>query len=125
MTVPPFVQIRNNMPTIDIGRMRHYVAIQSYGPTGGFTAAGPAMGWETFVQAEAALEIQRGTDVIRAGQTTAQLNLTMGMWFQAGIKPDMRILAENGSVYVIQAVENVLEMDCVLVLHCIALGANQ
>jgi Phage head-tail joining protein len=88
-------------------------------------AAGALQSWNAFTQANAAIETVRGTDVIKGGQTATQLFLTVGMWYQAGINPEQRVLSDNGSLYVIQSVENILEMNVVLVLNCLALGSNQ
>lgn len=122
-----FVRIENGWPVVDVGSMRHAITIQQQGPTSPPTtdAAGPHLVWSTFATALAAIETVRGTDVIRAGQDTTQLFLTATIWYQAGILPNMRVISDNGSVYVIQAIENILELNVVLVLNCLALGQNQ
>jgi head-tail adaptor len=127
MAWPSFVKIVNGFPSIDIGKMRHAITIQKEGPTSPPTTdvAGPAMAWNPFTTADAAIDAVRGTDVIKGGQTTTQLFLTVAIWFQAGILPNMRVLNENGSIYVIQSVENVMEMNTVMVLNCLAIGANE
>jgi|SRR5581483_4010077 len=119
-------KIVNGRPTIEIGALRHEVSIQKNGPASPpvFDAGGPVLGWNTFATALAAIEAVRGTDVIKSGQTTTQLFLTVTMWWQPGILPDMRVASDNGSLYVIQSVENVLEMDVVLVLNCLGLSKN-
>ncbi len=123
--MPALVQIRNNFPVIDVGRMRHTVTIQQQAVSG-FDAGGQTVAWSDFLtDVQAAIEPVRGTDVIRAGQTTAQLFLTIGIWFQAGILPNMRVVnVSNGSMYLIQNVENVMEQDVVLLLTCIGIGSN-
>ena len=65
-----------------------------------------------------------GIDVIRSGQTTTQLLLVATIWWQPGILPDMQVQALNGR-YIIQSVENLLELDIVLKLNCLALGGNE
>lgn len=127
MGMPAFVQIENGWPTIDIGRMRHQVTILAPGPASppAFDAAGPVVTFQPFATAMAAIETVRGTDVIRGGQTATQLFLTVGMWWQAGIAANQQVQSDNGSTYVIQSVENILELDVVLVLNCVALGSNQ
>jgi hypothetical protein len=62
--------------------------------------------------------------VIKAGQVTTQLFLTISIWYQAGILADMQVQAMNG-LYVIQSVENISELDVVLVLNCVALSQNE
>jgi len=127
MPWPSFVQIRDGWPSIDIGRMRHPITIFAQGPANPVTydAAGPLMSPTVFAKALAAIEAVRGTDVIKSGQDTTQLFLTVGMWFQPGILPNMQVQSDNGSTYVIQSVENVLEMNVVLLLNCLGLGLNQ
>ena len=122
-----FVRIENGWPTVDVGSMRHAITIQQQGPTSPptYDSAGPHLVWTTFAAAMAAIETVRGTDVIKSGQDTTQLFLTATIWYQAGIQPNMRVVSDNGSVYVIQAVENILELNVVLVLKCLALGQNQ
>jgi hypothetical protein len=106
--------------------MRHYITILSPGPTDPptFDAAGPVSKYNPFCYGWAAMEIVRGIDVIRGGQDTTQLNLTVAMWFQPGILPKMQVQAPSGSRYIIQSVENVNEMGVVLVLNCLALNEN-
>lgn len=112
---------------VNVGAMRHAIAIQQQQPVSPpvYDAAGPVLAWTTFVSALAAIETLRGTDVIKSGQTTAQLFLMVTLWYQPGILPSMRVVSDNGSIYVIQAVENILELNVVLVLTCLGLGANE
>lgn len=124
---PPFVQIVDGFPVLNIGALRHTVDIQQYGPASPPTygAAGLTLGWNTFTTERAAIETVRGTDVIKGGQTATQLFLTVGMYFVDGLLPNMRVVRHNGTTYVIQSVENILEMDMVLVLNCLGIGANE
>lgn len=119
-----FVEIRNNWPVIDVGRMVHSITIQQQARNG-FDAGGQSIAWTAFATAQAAIETVRGADVIRSGQTTAQLFLTIGIWYQPGITPNMRVVSNNGATYLIQSIENVLERDAVLLLNCIGLGVNE
>lgn len=122
-----FVKIENGWPTINVGAMRHAIAIKQLGPGSPVTydVAGPVTSWTAFTTAMAAIEIIRGTDVIKSGQTTTELYLTVGIWFQPGILSNMRVESDNGSTYLIQSIENVSELNVVLLLNCIALGSNQ
>lgn len=120
----PFVQIRNNWPVIDVGRMVHTITIQQQA-VNGFDASGQVTQWTDFVTAQAVIEPVRGTDVVRSGQTTAQLFLTVGLWYQAGIAENMRVVSHNGATYLIQSIENVLERNAVLLLNCIGIGDNE
>ena len=127
MPNPSFVAIRNGWPSIDIGSMRHPVTIQALGAGSPvtFDAAGAVTTWQTFAQVMAAIDPVRGTDVIRGGQITTQLYLTVAIWFCPGILASMRIVTDTGSVYVIQSVEDVLELHQVMLLNCIAFNANE
>jgi site-specific DNA recombinase len=87
-------------------------------------ASGSAVTMVPFVSAYAKIVVVRGTDVIKAGQVTTQLFLTISIWYQAGILADMQVQAMNG-LYVIQSVENISELDVVLVLNCVALSQNE
>jgi hypothetical protein len=88
-------------PTLDSGEMRHQITILGQVP---------------------ATDIS-GSTVIRSGQETTQLFLIISIWWQAGILANMQVQALNG-LYLIQSVENVLELDVVLKLNCLAIGKN-
>lgn len=122
-----FVRIVNGIPTIDVAALRHTITISSVGPTspptfdaGGAAVTGPVV----VTTALAAIDAVRGTDVIKGGQITTQLFLTVALWWQGGILPNMQVATEGGSTYLIQSVENVLEMNAVLILNCIGIGSN-
>jgi Phage head-tail joining protein len=122
------VKIVGGRPTLEIGALRHSVTIQQSGPSSppAYDAAGVvANAWYPFATAMAAMDAVRGTDVIKGGQTGTQLFMTVAMWWQNGILPNMRVVTEYGSVFVIQSVENVLEMNVALILNCLGLGANE
>jgi head-tail adaptor len=125
---PAAVQVVDGVPVVNVGALRHMVTIQQQGPSSPpvIDAGGQLLSWNEFATAQAAIEAVRGTDVIRGGQTTTQLFLSVTMWFVPGILPNMRLVRYNGTTtYLIQSVENVLEMDVALVLNCIALGVNE
>ena len=110
-----------NWPTLDPGDLRHQITILR--PTPSSDESGTTVVMAPFATARAKIEPVRGIDVIRSGQTTTQLFLTVTMWWQAGILADMQVQAPNG-LYVIQAVDNVLELNQILKLTCLALGRN-
>ena len=125
--MPPFISNEGNYPALDIGRMRHQITIwgrgsQSSPPT--YDSSGSLSSRVQIASAWAAIEPARGRDVIKSGQTVTELPLTIGMWYQPGISSSMEVQS-GANIYVIQAIENVLEMDVVLVLVCLALGSNQ
>ena len=124
--MPAAVTIKDNWPSIDIGRLRHPITIYAIDPTGKqvVDASGVTPALLPFATAMAAIEAVRGSELIKSGQNTTQLFLTVSLWFIAGILPDMQVVTDGGSTYVIQSVENVLELGVVMVLNCLGLGAN-
>jgi SPP1 family predicted phage head-tail adaptor len=111
----------DNWPTIDPGDLRNQISILQQTPSS--DASGSTVTWGPFVTAWAKIDPVRGTDVLKSGQVTTQEFLVITMWYQPGILADMQVQAPNG-LYVIQSVENLLEMDIVLRLNCLALGKN-
>lgn len=120
----------NGWPVLsDPGAFRHSVSIEQLVQTGVTDEAGTATNWQTFLPNDgeevlASIEPIRGSDIPKQGQTTTQLTVWVTLWFRPGILPNMRVVSPNGSKYLIQAVENVLEVDVILILYCLGLGAN-
>ena len=123
---PKFVQFANGMPTLNISAARHPITIQqqTIANPPSYDQSGATGQWSDFTTALAAMDAVRGTDVVKGGQVTTQKYMTIGMWWQAGILPNMRVVTESGSTFLIQSVDDVMEMNAVLLLNCIALGAN-
>jgi SPP1 family predicted phage head-tail adaptor len=112
----------NQWPSINPGEMIHYITIlQSTRVT---DASGSSIGWVPFIKVWAQIRPVRGTDVLKSGQDTTQLFLTVSIFWQPGILSNMRVQSGNGT-YVIQSVENPGERNVILVLNCLALGLNQ
>lgn len=134
MSLPVFVKVVAGMPTIDIGAMRHEVDILSLGPTSPATYddAGPIQistaltggPYWAAIGGQASGAARNGLDVIHGGSIISQLPLIVAMWFDSRAEPNMQIRRSNGAIYVIQSIENVLEMDVVMVLTCLGIGAN-
>ncbi|SRR5229473_812539 len=125
MPTSSFVTITDGWPSIEIGRMIHRVTINQYGPTSppSFDAAGPIQKWTEFAQVWAAISPISGKDVIKGGQTTSQLFLSLAMWFMPGLQERMQIYNQTtGTTYSIESIENVLERNVVLEVNCLALG---
>jgi head-tail adaptor len=112
----------DNWPTIDPGELRNQISILQ--PTPSSDVSGNTVVMAPFLTAYAKIDAVRGTDVLKSGQVTTQEFLVITMWYQPGVLADMQVQALNG-LYVIQSVENLLEMDIVLKLNCLALGLNQ
>ena len=107
---------------LDPGKMIHRVSILQETTVSDISGTAPA--WVPFVTTWAQIDPVRGTEVLRAGQDTAQLFLTVKIRWQTGIVSNMRVQALNG-LYLIQTVENPGERNVILVLNCISLGQNQ
>lgn len=115
------------LPILNIGAMKNQITIQrrclTSPPT--YDAAGPALGLVDVLTTAAGIDIVRGTDMVKSGQTTTQLYLAIVTWFIPGIIPSMEIVNDgNGSRYLINSVENIKEANIVMVLNCLGLGAN-
>jgi head-tail adaptor len=110
-----------NWPTLNAGELRHQITI--LGPVAGQDESGATVTMQPFVTAYAKIEIVRGADVIRNGQVTTQTMLVISLWWQVGIASNMQVQALNG-LYVIEEIENVLEMNIVLKMNCVAIGSN-
>lgn len=120
------IKYRSGRPSLDPGCLRHSIKLlQESTVAGEYDDAGPAREWQEFLQARAAIDTARGTDIAQDGQMTAQRFLYVVMWYRAGVLPNMRVqMAATDAIYVIQAVENVLQMNVLMELTCVALGAN-
>lgn len=122
----PLIRFVGDRPVIEIGRLRHTITIQKLGPGSPVTVndGGVVQGWNTFTTAKAGIAAIGGGDVMRGGQVTSQLQLTIVLWWQSGLEANMRVVTEMGNTYVIQSVENVREMNVVALMKCVALGDN-
>jgi SPP1 family predicted phage head-tail adaptor len=109
-------------PQLDPGKMIHRVTILRQ--TTVTDVSGTATAWTTFVDTWAQIDPVRGNEVLKSGQDTAQLFLTVKIRWQTGILSSMRVQSLNGT-YIIQSIENPGERNVILVLNCIALGLNQ
>jgi SPP1 family predicted phage head-tail adaptor len=107
---------------LDPGKMVHWVSILRQTTT--TDVSGTSIVWTEFVKTWAQIDPVRGSDVLRGGQDTTQLYLTVKIRWQTGILPNMRVQSNNGT-YIIQAIENPGERNVILILNCIALGLNQ
>ena len=101
--------------------MRHQITILAQAAA--IDISGSTVAMVPFVTCYAKIVHVRGLDVIKSGQETTQLFLTVSIWWQAGIVANMQVQALNG-LYLVQSVENVGELDVVLILNCLAIGKN-
>jgi len=112
-------------PTIDPGQFRHQITLLEQVP--GSDASGVTVTYtpdSNPIVAWAKIDYLRGDAMIKAGQDVSQVYLKITMWYRAEFTANKRIRAPNGNQYVIQAVENVLEMNTYMVLMCLGVGAN-
>ena len=112
----------SSWPMLDPGKMVHQISILQ--ETTVSDISGTAQAWAPFVDAWAQIDPVRGIDVLKSGQDTTQLYLTVKIRWQDGIKANMQVQTVNGT-YVIQAVENPGNRNIILILNCVALGQNQ
>jgi SPP1 family predicted phage head-tail adaptor len=77
--------------------------------------------WVDFLACRGAIDPVRGADVIKSGQDTTQLFSIVTIWWQAGILPNMRLVA-NGRTHIIQSADDPGERHVILKLNCLALG---
>jgi hypothetical protein len=103
---------------LDAGEMIHQITI--FGQVDSEDESGPMVVHQPVVTLYASIEVNRATDFVRDGEVTTHTWLRIGIWFQPQILPNMRVYALNGW-YVIQGIENVLNMDVVEYLECIAI----
>lgn len=117
--------LTDRWPTIDPGRFRHPITLLT--PTTVTDASGLTVTWTAGsppVTTWADIEYVRGTDLIRAGQDATQTYLKVTAWYLAQFTAQSRIQTLSGNQYIIQAVENVQEMNEFMVLTCLGVGAN-
>lgn len=107
-------------PSIDAGRLRHRITILQPSTTSGI--GGAEVTYTPLCTCYAAIEPTTATDVIRAGQTVAEVEIPITIRYRAGILPDMKVQRANGSTYVVKGIINVDERDVLLTLMCVALG---
>jgi SPP1 family predicted phage head-tail adaptor len=109
-------------PTLDPGELRHRVTVLKEAAIE--TAAGTDTALETVVSAWAKIEPMKGTDVIRSGQEITQIPVIVTMYFDSRVQANMQLQAPNG-LYAIRAVRNVMELNAVMELTCVALAGSE
>lgn len=108
---------------INAGELRHRISLLQ--PVVGTDESGASVTYSVYATANAKIEWPKAPrEVVRAGQTTAQLYLSITMRWIPGVTEEMRVQSRNGT-YEIQGIENVGEQNVKLILYCTALGVNQ
>jgi head-tail adaptor len=120
------ISLASDWPGIDPGSFRHRVTLLQPTITAGlsgsvatFAASDPPIG------AWAKIDYVRGTDLIKAGVEVSQTFTKVTSWWRPEFTVQCQIQFPSGSVYRIQNVENVREMNTYMVLTCLAIGVTQ
>ena len=87
-------------------------------------AAGTDTVLSPVISAWARIEPMKGTDTIRSGQNITQLPVIVSMYYDARVQSRMQIQTLNG-LYVIQSIRNVLELNAVMELTCLAIAGAE
>ena len=109
-------------PTLNAGELRHRVTVLA--ETVIASAAGTDTALSPVISAWAKIEPMKGTDIIRSGQDITQTPIIVSMYYDARVQPKMQLQALNGR-YAIQAVRNVLELNAVMELTCLAIAGAE
>lgn len=70
----------------------------------------------------AKIEGLRSEDAIKSGQDISKVHLTITIRYNAAFTPKKQLQRWNGNRYVINGIENVLEMNAYLILTCEGVG---
>ena len=109
-------------PTLNSGDLRHRVTVLAETVTA--NAAGTDTVLSPVISAWAKIEPMKGTDVMRSGQNVTELPVVVSMYYDARVQPKMQLQALNGR-YAIQAIRNVLELNVVMELTCLAIAGAE
>lgn len=108
-------------PGLDSGECRHYITLLN--PSSVVGIAGTETIYQPYFSTKAKIEFSKGTDLIKSGQDSMQMFTKISMRFAPGITSSTRVRGPN-AIYTIRVIDNVLEMNRVLVLFCLAVGAQ-
>lgn len=116
----------SNWPKVNPGEFRHQITLLEElvgsGPSGASVAY---VADDPPIQAWAKIEYLRGDEIIKSGQDISQAFLMVTMWYRPQFVVGKRIQVPSGNQYIIQNVDNTLEMNTYMTLHCIGIGANE
>jgi head-tail adaptor len=120
----PFGGTDNPWPSIDPGQFRHLITFLEQDLVQDGSGVSPQ--WNPAEQSPVWMKVEymRGTDKFKAGQNVAQALVTLTGYWRPWFSTDMRVQLRNGSQFIIQSIENVLEMNTFAVLTCVGLGSN-
>ena len=106
-------------PSLNPGNLRHRVTVLA--ETAMTNAAGTDTVLSPVITAWAKIEPMKGTDVIRSGQNITQLPVMVSMYYDDRVQPNMQLQTVNGR-YSVQAIRNVLGLNAVMELTCLAIA---
>ena len=109
-------------PTLNSGELRHRVTVLAEATV--VNAAGTDTVLNPVITAWAKIEPMNGTDVIRSGQNITQLPVMVSMYYDARVQPNMQVQTPNGR-YSVQAIRNILELNAVMELTCLAIAGTE
>jgi head-tail adaptor len=109
-------------PKLNPGDLRHRVTVLEEIVTA--NAAGTDTVLSLVISAWAKIEPMRGTDIIRSGQNITELPVIVSMYYDARVQPKMHLRTLNGR-YAIQAIRNVLQLNAVMELTCLAIAGAE
>jgi head-tail adaptor len=120
------MSLTSAIPGIDPGQFRHLVTLLEES-TSGSDASGAPVSWavgDPPLTAYMKIESLKADEIIKAGLDVSQVDLKLTGWYRPQFTAQSRIQAPSGNVYIVQAVQNVLEMNIFMVLLCLGVGAN-
>ena len=106
-------------PKVDPGDLIHQVAILH--PVASSDLSGSTETMEPLLTTFAKIDVVRGIEVIRSGQTTTQLFVTITIWFDARVLASMQVQGVDGR-YVIQSIEDPQMGNVLMVLNCVGIN---
>jgi head-tail adaptor len=109
----------NSWPRADPGTFRHVITLLEPTPGtdsfGGITTYSPAV---PPVIVYAAIDFLRGEEIVRQGLDVSQIYLKVTSWFRSEFSTKKRILAPDGSQYIIVSPDNAHLMNVTMELTC-------
>lgn len=99
-----------------IGKLRHWITIQSYTPTRDSFGA-EVEHWQDVMKVWASVEPLTGKEYFAAQEVNAEVSVKVIMRYSPGIQPEMRVIF-GARVFEILAVMNTEERNKQLILLC-------
>ena len=113
-------------PAINSGELRHRITFLRQ--TSVQDISGEGVAWlpdSPPFQVYAKIEPLSAAETIRNGQDIGQTMARVTVRYNAEIKDTLRFVSPNGGLWIIKAIQNLLEMDIVMVMTCSSLGPDR